>query len=231
VFERFTDRARRAIVLAQEEARILNHNYIGTEHVLLGLVHEAEGVAAKVLASHGVDLDNVRSEVEQIIGLGKLAPSGHIPFTPRAKEVLSLALREALTLGHNYIGTEHILLGIIREGEGVASQVLKSLGVTLESVRKDVIKMITEYKATGNATATTVWGTAVSGGGGGSGSLTIPSGPVGGGLKQPSTYDPVKALVRDKLTRLRNERDDLTLRLENVKVSIKSYEAALEKLS
>src|SRR3989440_511155 len=126
MFERFTDRARRVVVLAQEEARMLNHNYIGTEHILLGLIHEGEGVAAKALESLGISLDAVRQQVEEIIGQGQQAPSGHIPFTPRAKKVLELSLREALQLGHNYIGTEHILLGLIREGEGVAAQVLVS---------------------------------------------------------------------------------------------------------
>ena len=109
MFERFTDRARRVVVLAQEEARMLNHNYIGTEHILLGLIHEGEGVAAKGLESLGISLEAVRSQVEEIIGQGQQAPSGHIPFTPRAKKVLELSLREALQLGHNYIGTEHIL--------------------------------------------------------------------------------------------------------------------------
>ncbi len=117
MFERFTDRARRRGVLAQEEARGLNHNYIGTEHILLGLIHEGEGVASKALESLGISLEAVRQQVEEIIGQGQQAPSGHIPFTPRAKKVLELSLREALQLGHNYIGTEHILLGLIREGE------------------------------------------------------------------------------------------------------------------
>ena len=131
MFERFTDRARRVVVLAQEEARLLNHNYIGTEHILLGLIHEGEGVAAKALESLGISLEAVRQQVEEIIGQGGSSPSGHIPFTPRAKKVLELSLREALQLGHNYIGTEHILLGLIREGEGVAAQVLVKLGADL----------------------------------------------------------------------------------------------------
>jgi len=131
MFERFTDRARRVVVLAQEEARLLNHNYIGTEHILLGLIHEGEGVAAKALESLGISLEAVRNQVEEIIGQGGTSPSGHIPFTPRAKKVLELSLREALQLGHNYIGTEHILLGLIREGEGVAAQVLVKLGADL----------------------------------------------------------------------------------------------------
>src|SRR6218665_2543848 len=128
MFERFTDRARRVVVLAQEEAKMLNHNYIGTEHILLGLIHEGEGVAAKALESLGISLDAVREQVQDIIGQGQQQPTGHIPFTPRAKKVLELSLREALQLGHNYIGTEHILLGLIREGEGVAAQVLVKLG-------------------------------------------------------------------------------------------------------
>ena len=142
MFERFTDRARRVVVLAQEEARLLNHNYIGTEHILLGLIHEGEGVAAKSLESLGISLEAVRAQVEEIIGHGGSSPSGHIPFTPRAKKVLELSLREALQLGHNYIGTEHILLGLIREGEGVAAQVLVKLGADLSRVRQQVIQLL-----------------------------------------------------------------------------------------
>ncbi len=146
MFERFTDRARRVVVLAQEEARMLNHNYIGTEHILLGLIHEGEGVAAKALESLGISLEAVRAQVEEIIGQGQQAPSGHIPFTPRAKKVLELSLREALQLGHNYIGTEHILLGLIREGEGVAAQVLVKLGADLNRVRQQVIQLLSGYQ-------------------------------------------------------------------------------------
>ena len=146
MFERFTDRARRVVVLAQEEARMLNHNYIGTEHILLGLIHEGEGVAAKALESLGISLDAVRQQVQDIIGEGQQAPSGHIPFTPRAKKVLELSLREALQLGHNYIGTEHILLGLIREGEGVAAQVLGKLGADLNRVRQQVIQLLSGYQ-------------------------------------------------------------------------------------
>src|SRR6516165_5108770 len=146
MFERFTDRARRVVVLAQEEARLLNHNYIGTEHILLGLIHEGEGVAAKALESLGISLEAVRAQVEEIIGQGQQAPSGHIPFTPRAKKVLELSLREALQLGHNYIGTEHILLGLIREGEGVAAQVLVRLGADLNRVRQQVIQLLHGYQ-------------------------------------------------------------------------------------
>ncbi|MER7423543.1 ATP-dependent Clp protease ATP-binding subunit, partial [Nonomuraea rubra] len=146
MFERFTDRARRVVVLAQEEARMLNHNYIGTEHILLGLIHEGEGVAAKALESLGISLEGVRQQVEEIIGQGQSAPSGHIPFTPRAKKVLELSLREALQLGHNYIGTEHILLGLIREGEGVAAQVLVKLGADLNRVRQQVIQLLHGYQ-------------------------------------------------------------------------------------
>ncbi|SDI95399.1 ATP-dependent Clp protease ATP-binding subunit ClpC [Frankineae bacterium MT45] len=147
MFERFTDRARRVVVLAQEEARMLNHNYIGTEHILLGLIHEGEGVAAKALESLGISLEAVRQQVEEIIGQGQQAPSGHIPFTPRAKKVLELSLREALQLGHNYIGTEHILLGLIREGEGVAAQVLVKLGADLNRVRQQVIQLLNGYQS------------------------------------------------------------------------------------
>ncbi|MBU1866287.1 MAG: ATP-dependent Clp protease ATP-binding subunit [Actinobacteria bacterium] len=142
MFERFTDRARRVVVLAQEEARLLNHNYIGTEHILLGLIHEGEGVAARALEGMGINLEGVRNQVVEIIGQGAQAPSGHIPFTPRAKKVLELSLREALQLGHNYIGTEHILLGLIREGEGVAAQVLQKLGAELHKVRQTVIQLL-----------------------------------------------------------------------------------------
>jgi ATP-dependent Clp protease ATP-binding subunit ClpC len=147
MFERFTDRARRVVVLAQEEARGLNHNYIGTEHILLGLIHEGEGVAAKALESLNISLEAVRQQVEEIIGQGQAAPTGHIPFTPRAKKVLELSLREALQLGHNYIGTEHILLGLIREGEGVAAQVLQKLGADLNRVRQTVIQLLSGYTA------------------------------------------------------------------------------------
>ena len=153
MFERFTDRARRVVVLAQEEARMLNHNYIGTEHILLGLIHEGEGVAAKALESLGISLDAVRQQVEEIIGQGQQAPSGHIPFTPRAKKVLELSLREALQLGHNYIGTEHILLGLIREGDGVAAQVLVKLGADLNRVRQQVIQLLHGHPAEEPASA------------------------------------------------------------------------------
>jgi Clp amino terminal domain, pathogenicity island component/ClpX C4-type zinc finger len=148
VFERFTDRARRVVVLAQEEARLLNHNYIGTEHLLLGLIHEGEGVAAKVLASLDVSLVAARAQVNEIIGHGGQAPSGHIPFTPRAKKVLELSLRESLQLGHDYIGTEHILLGLVREGEGVAAQVLGTFGLDLSRVRQAVIQLLSGYHET-----------------------------------------------------------------------------------
>ena len=146
MFERFTDRARRAVELAQEEARRLNHNYIGTEQILLGLIQEGEGVAAKALESLGISLEAVRQQVEKIIGRGQQAPSGHIPFTPRAKKVLELSLREAKALGHNYIGTEHILLGLIREGSGVAAQVLVKLGADLNRARQQVVQLLHGYQ-------------------------------------------------------------------------------------
>ena len=146
MFEKFTDKARRVVVLAQEEAKLLNHNYIGTEHILLGLIHEGEGVAAKALESLGINLDSVREQVQEIIGQGQQAPSGHIPFTPRAKKVLELSLREALQLGHSYIGTEHLLLGLIREGEGVAAQVLTKLGADTNKVRQQVIQLLSGYQ-------------------------------------------------------------------------------------
>ena len=162
MFERFTDRARRVVVLAQEEARLLNHNYIGTEHILLGLIHEGEGVAAQALESLKISLDSVRKEVESIIGPGSSAPSGHIPFTPRAKKILELSLREALKLKHNYIGTEHILLGLLREGEGVAAQVLVKLGAGLPRVREQVIQLLeASDEATASAWITEPEGTVV----------------------------------------------------------------------
>src|SRR5258706_11003925 len=167
LFDRFTDRAGRVVVLAQEEARLLNHNYIGTEHILLGLIHEGEGVAAKALESLGISLEAVRHQVEEIIGQGGSSPSGHIPFTPRAKKVLELSLREALQLGHNYIGTEHILLGLIREGEGVAAQVLVKLGAPLSRVRQQVIQLLSGYAGPKEAT-------------------TGGAGPTGGAESQPS---------------------------------------------
>jgi ATP-dependent Clp protease ATP-binding subunit ClpC len=146
MFEKFTDKARRVVVLAQEEAKLLNHNYIGTEHILLGLIHEGEGVAAKALESLGISLESVREQVQEIIGTGQQAPTGHIPFTPRAKKVLELSLREALQLGHSYIGTEHLLLGLIREGEGVAAQVLTKLGADTNRVRQQVIQLLSGFQ-------------------------------------------------------------------------------------
>ena len=146
MFERFTDRTRRVVVLAQEEARMLNHGYIGTEHILLGLIREGDGYAARTLESLGISLDAVRQQVEEIIGRGQQPPSGHIPFTPRAKKVLELSLRESRQLGHNYIGTEHILLGLLREGDGVAAQALVTLGADLNRVRQQVIQLLHGYQ-------------------------------------------------------------------------------------
>jgi ATP-dependent Clp protease ATP-binding subunit ClpC len=187
LFERFTDRARRVVVLAQEEARLLNHNYIGTEHILLGLIHEGEGVAAKALESLSISLEGVRAQVEEIIGQGGSSPSGHIPFTPRAKKVLELSLREALQLGHNYIGTEHILLGLIREGEGVAAQVLVKLGADLSRVRQQVIQLLSGYQSGG----------APAGGEGGKG--TPQTAGVGAGSQGGDT--PQGSLVLDQFGR------------------------------
>jgi ATP-dependent Clp protease ATP-binding subunit ClpC len=147
MFERFTDRARRVVVEAQNEARTLNHDYIGTEHILLGLIREGHGLGAKALESLGISLDTVRQEVQEIIGQGQHAPSGHIPFTPQAKNVLELALSESKALGHDYIGTEHILLGLIREGDGVAAQVLVKLGADRIRVRQQVIQLLHDYQA------------------------------------------------------------------------------------
>ncbi|MCP5030111.1 MAG: ATP-dependent Clp protease ATP-binding subunit [Actinomycetia bacterium] len=186
MFERFTDRARRVVVLAQEEARLLNHNYIGTEHILLGLIHEGEGVAAKALESLGISLEAVRSQVEEIIGQGGSSPSGHIPFTPRAKKVLELSLREALQLGHNYIGTEHILLGLIREGEGVAAQVLVKLGADLSRVRQQVIQLLSGYSGPG------------AGAGGGAAPSGDKAGATAGGSGQET---PSGSLVLDQFGR------------------------------
>ena len=138
MFERFTDRARRVVVLAQEEARLLNHNFIGTEHVLLGMIHEGEGIAAQVLESAGISLEAARAKVAAIVGPGSSSPSGHIPFTPRAKKVLEMALREAIHLGDNFIGTEHLLLGLLREGQGVAVEVLQNSGADLRRLREHV---------------------------------------------------------------------------------------------
>ena len=203
MFERFTDRARRVVVLAQEEARLLNHNYIGTEHILLGLIHEGEGVAAKALESLGISLEAVRSQVEEIIGQGGSSPSGHIPFTPRAKKVLELSLREALQLGHNYIGTEHILLGLIREGEGVAAQVLVKLGADLSRVRQQVIQLLSGYSGSGQGEGSapgkeTVGGSADRGDGAQGGSAVLDQ--FGRNLTQNArdkTLDPVIGRMRE----------------------------------
>jgi ATP-dependent Clp protease ATP-binding subunit ClpC len=190
-------------VLAQEEARLLNHNYIGTEHILLGLIHEGEGVAAKALESLGISLEAVRSQVEEIIGQGGSSPSGHIPFTPRAKKVLELSLREALQLGHNYIGTEHILLGLIREGEGVAAQVLVKLGADLSRVRQQVIQLLSGYSGSGQGEGSepgkeTVGGSANRGDGPQGGSAVLDQ--FGRNLTQNArdkTLDPVIGRMRE----------------------------------
>jgi hypothetical protein len=153
VFERFTDRARRVLVLAQEEASLLNHSFIGTEHILLGLIHEGDGLAAQALESLGISLQAVREKVADTIGPSGSGPTGSPPFTPRAKKVLELALREALQLGHNYIGTEHLLLGLVREGEGVAAQVLQSFGADLGTVREKVMELLVGYQGQDLASA------------------------------------------------------------------------------
>jgi len=148
MFERFTDRARRVVVQAQDEARTLNHDFIGTEHLLLGLVGEGKGAAVAALESLGISLEAVRQRVEDIVPPGQVEVwTGHIPFTPRAKKVLELSLSEAKLLGHRYIGTEHILLGLLREGEGVAAQVLIALGADLEGTRERVVQVLAEYQA------------------------------------------------------------------------------------
>jgi ATP-dependent Clp protease ATP-binding subunit ClpC len=142
VFERFTERARQVVVLAQDEARLLKHNYIGTEHILLGLLREEEGLAARVLEGLDIELNEVRAQVARVVGQGDEATTGQIPFTPRAKKVLELSLREALSLNHNYIGTEHVLLGLVRENEGVAARILLNLGADSERVRNAVIESL-----------------------------------------------------------------------------------------
>ncbi|AWB82635.1 NDP-hexose 4-ketoreductase [Corynebacterium yudongzhengii] len=200
MFERFTDRARRVIVLAQEEARMLNHNYIGTEHILLGLIHEGEGVAAKALESMGINLDDVRGEVEEIIGRGTQPHTGHIPFTPRAKKVLELALREGLQMGHKYIGTEFLLLGLIREGEGVAAQVLIKLGADLPRVRQQVIQLLSGYE--GGQGQNPEGGPAGAGAGAGGGPVGAGSGAAGrGGGPGGGGGDRSNSLVLDQFGR------------------------------
>ncbi len=188
MFERFTDRARRVIVLAQQEARDLNHNYIGTEHILLGLIQEGEGVAAKALESMGINLDDVRREVEEIIGRGTQPHTGHVPFTPRAKKVLELSLREGLQMGHKYIGTEFLLLGLIREGEGVAAQVLTKLGADLPRVRQQVIQLLSGYEGGEGQNPESPEGPQASGmtGAGAGPSIGGMGGPRGGGERSNS---------------------------------------------
>lgn len=145
MFERFTDRARRVVVLSQKEARLFDHDYIGTEHFLLGLINEGEGVATKALESLGIGLEAVRKQVEEIIGQGESPPSGHIPFTPGAKKVLELSIVEAVRLGHDYIGPEHILLALIEESEGVAAQVLEEFGAELSLARQQIIRLLSDH--------------------------------------------------------------------------------------
>ncbi|WP_286688723.1 Clp protease N-terminal domain-containing protein, partial [Corynebacterium sp. S5S1] len=200
MFERFTDRARRVIVLAQEEARMLNHNYIGTEHILLGLIHEGEGVAAKALESMDISLDDVRNEVEEIIGQGSQPHSGHIPFTPRAKKVLELSLREGLQMGHKYIGTEFLLLGLIREGEGVAAQVLTKLGADLPRVRQQVIQLLSGYEG-GNQDGSGSGSSSAPGGGGLAGAGAGPSMGGGSGSGGGGKGDRSNSLVLDQFGR------------------------------
>src|ERR1700752_3808712 len=151
-FDKFTERARKVLSLAQEEAQRYQHNYIGTEHLLLGLVREGEGVAAKVLSNLGVELNKVRSAVEFIIGRGDRIVLGEIGLTPRAKKVIELAVDEARRLNHHYIGTEHLLLGLVREGEGIAAGVLESLGVNLEKVRTQVMQVVNQSSSTHSQT-------------------------------------------------------------------------------
>ena len=193
MFERFTDRARRVIVLAQEEARSFNHNYIGTEHILLGLIQEGECVAAKALESMGISLEAVRQEVEEIIGRGSQPHVGHIPFTPRAKKVLELSLREGLQMGHKYIGTEFLLLGLIREGEGVAAQVLVKLGADLPRVRQQVIQLLSGYEGGEGGTPEAPPQS--------SGSDAVGAGASPGGRVQSSVGERSNSLVLDQFGR------------------------------
>ena len=193
MFERFTDRARRVIVLAQEEARSFNHNYIGTEHILLGLIQEGECVAAKALESMGISLEAVRQEVEEIIGRGSQPHVGHIPFTPRAKKVLELSLREGLQMGHKYIGTEFLLLGLIREGEGVAAQVLVKLGADLPRVRQQVIQLLSGYEGGERGTPEAPQQS--------SGSDAVGAGASPGGRVQSSVGERSNSLVLDQFGR------------------------------
>ena len=193
MFERFTDRARRVIVLAQEEARSFNHNYIGTEHILLGLIQEGECVAAKALEAMGISLEAVRQEVEEIIGRGSQPHVGHIPFTPRAKKVLELSLREGLQMGHKYIGTEFLLLGLIREGEGVAAQVLVKLGADLPRVRQQVIQLLSGYEGGEGGTPEAPQQS--------SGSDAVGAGASPGGRVQSSVGERSNSLVLDQFGR------------------------------
>ena len=193
MFERFTDRAHRVIVLAQEEARSFNHNYIGTEHILLGLIQEGECVAAKALESMGISLEAVRQEVEEIIGRGSQPHVGHIPFTPRAKKVLELSLREGLQMGHKYIGTEFLLLGLIREGEGVAAQVLVKLGADLPRVRQQVIQLLSGYEGGEGGTPEAPQQS--------SGSDAVGAGASPGGRVQSSVGERSNSLVLDQFGR------------------------------
>lgn len=192
MFERFTDQARRVVVLAQEEARLLNHSYIGTEHLLLGLIRTDEGVAAEALQSLGVTLELVRAQVEENVGYGQHDPSGHIPFTRRAKTVLDLSLRESLQLGHDHIGTEHLLLGLLREGDGVAARVLVQLGADLNRVRQQVIRLLSERRRPDPVGVPPGHHVEVSTGGR----------SAGGPSLRPVSDDPEVTAIRDSLDRL-----------------------------
>lgn len=152
MFERFTERARQVVVLAQHEARTLKHDYVGTEHILLGLLREQEGLAARVLESLNVDIEDVRAQVARVVGEGEEVTTGQIPFTPRAKKVLELSLREAISLGHNSIGTEHVLLGLARENEGLAARILLDFGIDAERLRNEVIRLLGGRAAVGGPT-------------------------------------------------------------------------------
>jgi ATP-dependent Clp protease ATP-binding subunit ClpA len=192
LFERFTDRARRVVALSQENARILNHNYIGTEHLLIAMAHEGEGVAAKVLAEFGITQELIEAQITRIIGLGQQAPSGHIPFTPRSKRVLELSLREALQLGHNYIGTEHLLLGLLREGEGVGAQILKELDVTHEALRLRTVQLLGYYEHSKLGVPTGLWEPVKE--------SDLPSAPVTDeGLRLLADYDQFTARWREAI--------------------------------
>jgi ATP-dependent Clp protease ATP-binding subunit ClpA len=221
MFERFTDRARRVIVLAQEEARMLGHNYIGTEHILLGVIHEGRGVSGAALDTLGVTLDGAREQVASIVSPGQDPPSGHIPFTPRAKTVLELSLREALNLGHSNIGPEDVLLGLIREGQGVASQVLLNLGVSGDRAWETVLGLLRERgedaagreSQSGGSEGRAVRETAP---GGGSEARAVRDTAPGGESKARAVRETIAGTPPVRLVILPAELEDIAARLDRI---------------